>query len=181
MVRISKMGSTVSIYNETEVTLNIALSQAGPLYYQNFVKPGECFTAYVGKVWFTIDGRVWNGENEYKGIDVAQSIIDCTLQAVQLFMFIYKKNFAIEDVRQAATNLDVKSEVKKAYESDITRKLMLRLFNGSAIHSPGWYFGEDRHISISGGPNYVRVDGEEVLHEVDLNTINNTFVIKEKI
>lgn len=180
------MGSKVSIYNDTEVTLNIALSQVGPLYYQNFVRPGECFTADVGKVWFTIDGRVWNGENDYEGIDVAQSIIDCTLQAVQLFMILFKQHFALEAVGKAITTFDkksteVRSEVIEAHGSDNTRKLLMRLFDGSAIHSPGWYFGDDKRISISGGPKYVRVDDEEVSHKIDLDTINNTFLIKEKI
>lgn len=180
------MGSSVSIHNDTEVALNIALSQVGPLYYQNFVQPGECFTIDVGKVWFTIDGRVWNGENDYTGSEVANSIIDCTLRAVSLFMILFNGRRAIgSNVPETAgqcikTYTRMMSKAKSAYESDITKKLLLRLFNGSAIHSPGWYFGNERHISISGGPKYVSDEKNVTLHEIDLDTITAPFIINDR-
>lgn len=193
----------MSIHNDTEVILNIALSQVGPLYYQNFVKPGECVTFDVGKVWFTIDGRVWNGDNDYDGKEVARSIIECTLEAVALFMIVFgsgrnaitsgrvdetfyqamsevklfgKRQNVCEKLTQAI------SEVKHAHESEIMKKLMRRIFNGNAIHSPGWYVGNDRRISISGGPKYVSVDnGKEIMfHKIDVDTLNNPFVINDK-
>lgn len=183
-----KMGSAVSIHNDTEVKLNIALSQVGPLYYKNCIQPGECFTFDVGKVWFTVDGRVWNGENDYTGSEVASAIIDCTLQAVTLFMILFNGRLAIGtgNVTEAAaghcigTYTRMMSTAKSAYESDITKKLLLRLFDGNAIHSPGWYFGNDRHISISGGPKYVSGGINDMLHEIDLATINNPFVIEDR-
>lgn len=55
------MGSTASICNHTELILNVALSQLGPMYYENLLRPGMCMDREVGKVWFTVDGRVWNG------------------------------------------------------------------------------------------------------------------------
>lgn len=124
------------------------------------------------------------GDNEYNGGQVAQSIIDCTLQAVLLFMILFNQRSAIEAAGQARMLLgrksEIMSEVKEAYESDITNTLLMRLFNGNAIHSPGWYFGNDRHISISGGPKYVPVDDEEVSYKIDSKTINTPFVIKDR-
>ncbi|KAG4067088.1 hypothetical protein HA402_000079 [Bradysia odoriphaga] len=179
---VTKMGSTVSIYNDTDVALNIALCQVGPLHYQNLIQPGNCATFNVGKVWFTIEGRVWNGDNEYDGLQVSQSIIEATLAAVTIFMILFDKTRA----PIAAAEVGVKfakamNEVKMAHETETTNKLLLRLFNGKAINSPGWYFGNDRCISISGGPKYVRVnDSEIVFNKIDVDTLHNPFVIKDR-
>ena len=103
------MGSTVSIYNATNVTLDMALSQVGPLYYENMVLPGERFRRDVGKkvqntiikhkyfacshdhgkndfiitagkVWFTIEAKCYTGEDKaYSDWSVAKPIIDWSL------------------------------------------------------------------------------------------------------
>lgn len=180
----AKMGSSVSIHNNTEVKLNIALSQVGPLYYQNYVLPGDCATFHVGKVWFTIEGRVWNGDNEYNGIQVAQPIIDATLEAVIRFMIVLGivRNPSITFGRVGEEFTKAMGRAKFAHETDTTNKLLSRLFDGTAIHSPGWYFGNDRHISISGGPKYSSVvgDNENVEFDtIDVGTLNNRFIIEE--
>lgn len=124
--------------------------------------------------------------NDYTGSEVASAIIDCTLQAVTLFMILFKQRLAIgSNVTEAAghcigTYTQMISKAKSAYESDITKKLLLRLFDGNAIHSPGWYFGNDRHISISGGPKYVSDGKNDMLHEIDLETITNPFIIEDR-
>lgn len=177
------MGSTISIHNDTEVTLNIALSQVGPLYYQNCIAPGQCATFDVGKVWFTIEGRVWNGENEYNGNEIARSIINCTLEAIAVFMIIFNvQRNAITFGRTAELLGKAMSEVKIAHETDVTNQLLKRLFDGRAINSPGWYCGYDRHVSISGGPKYVSVgdEGKVEFHKIDVDTLNNPFTINEK-
>lgn len=178
------MGSSVTIFNDTDVILNIALSQIGPLYYENAVQPGQCAKFTVGKVWFTVEGRVWNGDNEYDGIQVARPIIDATLEAVMIFMLILTNGRnAIGYVGRVGEKLaQAKSEVKAAHESDTTNNLLQRLFNGSAINSPGWYFGNDRCISISGGPKYVSVvDEDNDFHKIDVNTLHNSFEIKDRL
>lgn len=175
------MGSSVSIQNNTEVRLNIALSQVGPLYYRNLVSPGECATFHVGKVWFTIEGRVWNGDNEYDGKQVAWPIIDATIEVVLHLMVLLgiRRNGAIDLGHASELFSRRKSEAKIAHETNTTNKLLTRLFNEKAIHSPGWYFGQDRRISISGGPKYVDDDENGEFHNIDLNTLNNPFVIEE--
>ena len=71
------MGSSISIRNATEVPLNISLKQLGPLYYKNEVKPGEEVTWDVGKVWFTIEAKISNG-NAYRERDRVIPIVLAT-------------------------------------------------------------------------------------------------------
>lgn len=60
------MGASVSICNLTAVIINIALKQVSPLYYENKVFPGNCATFQTGRVWFTVEARIWaNGSNDY--------------------------------------------------------------------------------------------------------------------
>lgn len=49
------MGSTVSIINESNVPINIALRQIGVLDWKNEVKPGETRVFKCGRVWFTVE------------------------------------------------------------------------------------------------------------------------------
>lgn len=70
------MGATVSICNLTNVILNVALLQIGPLYFQNKVLPGDCVDFKTGRVWFTVEVKVWkNGTNNYnnaqRGLPIA--------------------------------------------------------------------------------------------------------------
>ncbi len=58
------MGSTVSICNATNLLINIFLSQVVDLYYEFKVKPNECMTRSVGKVWFTVKAEIWCDDNE---------------------------------------------------------------------------------------------------------------------
>jgi hypothetical protein len=69
------MGSTVSICNATNLLINIFLSQVEDLYYEFKVKPNECMTRSVGKVWFTIKAEIWCDDNEvdclgYQGFSI---------------------------------------------------------------------------------------------------------------
>ncbi len=80
---ILAMGTTASICNATNIILNIALSQVGPLHYQNRVMPGECWKQPVGKVWFTIDATLYTGkENIYTDWSVAKPIVSWSLIGV---------------------------------------------------------------------------------------------------
>jgi hypothetical protein len=56
------MGGSMSIVNETNVSLNIALKQVTPLYYQNSVKPGETMYKDTGAVHLTVEAIVDLGE-----------------------------------------------------------------------------------------------------------------------
>lgn len=84
------MGSTVSICNATNIILNLALSQVGPLYYQNNVKPGECMKRDVGKVWYTIKANVYTGqENVYNDWSVAKPIVGYSIAGKSQENFIH--------------------------------------------------------------------------------------------
>jgi len=74
------MGSAASICNATNIILNLALSQVGPLYYQNRVMPGECWKQGVGKVWFTVDASLYTGKEDiYTDWSVARPITSWSL------------------------------------------------------------------------------------------------------
>src|SRR5436190_23618455 len=57
------MGGSMSITNETNVPLNIALKQITPLYYQNSVNPGETMYRDTGAVHFTVEAIIDLGEH----------------------------------------------------------------------------------------------------------------------
>lgn len=49
-------GSSISVRNETEITLRVELTVLLP-YYSGEVKPGETFKVETGAVWFTVEVR----------------------------------------------------------------------------------------------------------------------------
>jgi hypothetical protein len=76
------MGSTVSIF--TNVALNIALRQITALYYENKVNPGERMVKTVAKAHFTIEARVYSGDNHYTDMDNIVPIAMISLGFVSL-------------------------------------------------------------------------------------------------
>ena len=70
------MGASVSICNLTFIAVNVALKHLGPLYYSNHLMPSDCVTFKPGKVWFTVEVRVWkNGTNDYTDAMAALPIV----------------------------------------------------------------------------------------------------------
>ena len=79
------MGASVSICNLTNVIINVALRHAAPLHYQNLVVPGNCTSMKPGRVWFTVEARVWrNGTNDYNDAQVALPIAGAALHQLLL-------------------------------------------------------------------------------------------------
>lgn len=68
------MGITISITNETEFALNVALRHVSPLYYENNLKPGGTMLRRVGKVHFFIEARVFDGRHIYCDTDNVKTI-----------------------------------------------------------------------------------------------------------
>lgn len=68
------MGATVSVCNLTLITINVALKQLGPIYYVNQLEPDGCASFKTGRVWFTIEAKIFNRyqSNDY---DLSQSVI----------------------------------------------------------------------------------------------------------
>lgn len=70
------MGASVSVCNLTLIAVNVALKHLGPLYYSNQLMPNDCVTFKPGKVWFTVEVRVWkNGTNDYTDAMAALPIV----------------------------------------------------------------------------------------------------------
>lgn len=77
------MGASVSVCNLTFIAVNVALKQLGPLYFTNQLMPQDCVTFKPGKVWFTVEARVWkNGNNDYTNAMAALPIVGL-VQGVQ--------------------------------------------------------------------------------------------------
>ncbi|KAK0557700.1 hypothetical protein OC846_000267 [Tilletia horrida] len=59
----------IRIVNDTQVPLHIALTQVGPLHWQNNVEPGQTAVLKPGPVFFTIQARIARGvNNEYDNL-----------------------------------------------------------------------------------------------------------------
>lgn len=66
------MGATVSVTNQSDVPVNIAVKQVGVLYWKNYVLPGETVCWDLGRVWVTIEAIVDNeldGRTRYRELD----------------------------------------------------------------------------------------------------------------
>ena len=69
------MGGALTVCNRSNVPLHISLDQAGPLFYENHVLPGECMHRDVGRVWFTINAKLATQANEISDGKVAMPIV----------------------------------------------------------------------------------------------------------
>lgn len=67
------MGSSISVVNELEFPIHVALAHLGPVHRVKYLKRGEKSTLKTGKVWFTV--RVYAGtrENERYVNEAAQA------------------------------------------------------------------------------------------------------------
>ncbi len=67
------MGGGISVCNKTGVEVIVALSQVGPLHWIR-VRPGETKKINCGKVWFTVNAKLWDG-SEPSDWDVAKPFV----------------------------------------------------------------------------------------------------------
>lgn len=134
--------------------LNIALSQVGPLHYQNEIHPGQCFETTVGKVWFSVEGRIWNGENDYTYEDVALPIVNTIILSLSIGYAAIGAAIgsAAAGVESAAVEVAGTTQVLNFFGRGlaVVGSVTEQLTDG--LRSPGWYFGNDRRICITGGP-----------------------------
>lgn len=139
------MGSTISICNATNIILNLALAQIGPLYYENKVLPGECWKVKTGKSFFTVNANFYTGEdNIYTDWSVAKPIIETSLYALGF------GTFAIGGAAGVAIGgtLQVGGVVMDLTKSDVVKIVNEKL----SEKSPGWDMTNDRTIYVKGGP-----------------------------
>jgi hypothetical protein len=146
------MGATISVCNYTNLILNICLKQAFPLYINNQLLPGQNLTRNVGKVWFTIEAKVWNGENDYNSVNVDKIISWIAIGA--------KVGGATKRIMHSETNIPT-TEKTAVYQSgntyitfnknDLSRVSELRQWLKRIVSKKGVY-GKTRKIAITGGP-----------------------------
>ncbi|KAE8250994.1 hypothetical protein A4X13_0g4215 [Tilletia indica] len=76
---------TIKIINATQVPLHIALTQVGPLHWQNDVEPQGTAVLKPGPVFFTIEARIARGaDNEYDRLQCFVPIAIVTVSVVTL-------------------------------------------------------------------------------------------------
>jgi hypothetical protein len=78
------MGGTLTVCNRSNVPLHVSFDQAGPLYYENFLQPGQCMTRELGRVWFTVIACLASIENAINDGHVAMPIVACVVGSVAL-------------------------------------------------------------------------------------------------
>lgn len=78
------MGQTVSIVNETNVFLHVSLKHIGPVFYRNYLAPGQRWTRKVPLGWYTVEAKLALSNNEYTKSQVAKPIIACTAAGIVL-------------------------------------------------------------------------------------------------
>lgn len=105
------MGASVSICNLTLIAVNVALKHLGPLYYSNHLMPGDCVTFKPGKVWFTVEARVWkNGTNDYTDAMAALPVVGLN-QAVGAIVGAANAGRMIEQLKEDRKVFVNKTEV----------------------------------------------------------------------
>ncbi|RWS31973.1 hypothetical protein B4U80_12996, partial [Leptotrombidium deliense] len=157
---LHKMGSTVSICNHSFLVLNIALSQIGPLYYENNVQPGECMVRKVGKVWYRVEARPDMYVNRYTDKDVALPIIESVLAAFTAGATVVVAGDMLSVITitgpfLAMLPMDKMNLLEKLI--DLTKTLVMGINKditkgGPIVWSDGWYFGHSKHLNIINGP-----------------------------
>ena len=71
------MGGSISVCNKSNVPIHVSLDQVGPLYYKNFLAPGETWTQSTGRVWFTINSRLASPGKPFSTSDVVLPTATC--------------------------------------------------------------------------------------------------------
>ncbi|OXA60227.1 uncharacterized protein LOC110842607 [Folsomia candida] len=162
------MGSTVSICNNSTCILNMAMKQITPLYYENEMQPGQCIEREVGKVWFTLEAKLWNGENGYDTFqDIVFPITIITLTALTLLAGgIASASFlaSLAGISSTAGKLFLIGKVIIAAGASTTAKQIVQDWvSRSALSVHGLYMGYDRTFLITGGPTCYLADGFQVV------------------
>lgn len=127
-----KTCSKVAVYNSTNVVLNIAISQNGPLYWSNRVYPGHWVIFNVRKVqseeWFEVETKLWAATNEFYRFEAVSAIM--------------------KKADRPARNLN-----------GVSLSNVIRIFGSKLISifkfgkfSNKWKFASDKILIISGGP-----------------------------
>ncbi|CAL8069573.1 unnamed protein product [Orchesella dallaii] len=148
------MWSTVTIINETNCILNVALKLATPLYYENKVMPGQSVVRKVGKVLFTLEAKLWNGENTYdevRDIIAPLTMISSAALSGARGLAAMASGHAAEEMK----NRQVFSMGKVLLPEGVSEETQTTIktwITDAAVREHGYFMGTDRTIRIAGGP-----------------------------
>nr|CAG8599239.1 11359_t:CDS:1 [Entrophospora candida] len=166
------MGGSMSIVNETNVPLNVALKQLTPLYYQNSMKPGETMYRNTGAVHWTVEAFVdWGENSQYSDW---QSIIPIGLLSLGIVMTatgavigVIGALGAFSGLASAETLFVAGTWLLRFGTGTVavtgTKQSLESFLRNGSVSSAGWYAGYNHKLAIRGGPDYAIVDGKKVL------------------
>lgn len=122
----------------------------------------------VGKVWFTLEAKLWNGENGYDTFqDIVFPITIITLTALTLLAGgIASASFlaSLAGISSTAGKLFLIGKVIIAAGASTTAKQIVQDWvSRSALSVHGLYMGYDRTFLITGGPTCYLADGFQVV------------------
>jgi len=159
---------TITIINDTNCILNIALKTVTPFAFENRVMPGFQCTKRVPRFVYTIEARVWTGNNEFKiGKDIVEPVAFVALTAASLTTAVASRAaliaarapaWAARVVRVGRPMLQLGRAVLVAKTGDKVRQ---DLTSNPAIRSHGWNFTKSRVLAIRGGPAVSIVESDD--------------------
>ncbi|TGO80138.1 hypothetical protein BELL_0014g00270 [Botrytis elliptica] len=168
----------IYIHNRTCLPLSLALTQVGPLYYENNVLPGHSMKRHVGSVHFTIQAKVFNRttESKFDEKDNILPILGLTIGALTLgaggALVAATGATVLASVAGigaglgssvavpawSATAIAIGSPIVQAGTmvgvGTTAGMVMSNMKDGKkVVDSMGWYMGfSERHFYIGGGP-----------------------------
>ncbi|CAG8561071.1 2189_t:CDS:2 [Ambispora gerdemannii] len=148
------MGGSMSITNETNVSLNIALKQMTPLYYQNDVKPGETMYRSTGAVHFTIEANIdYARRHQYSKM---RKFVPITLLSLGSLLTLGSL-LAVANVGMPVWFIKV---LMALGQISVGGGMAYReLSKNASLSSHGWYAGYNHRLAIRGGPKVVEING----------------------
>lgn len=122
----------------------------------------------VGKVWFTLEARLWNGENGYDTFqDIVFPITVITLTALTVIAGgLASASFlaTVAGITSTAGKLFVIGKVIIAAGASTAAKQVIQDWvSRRALSVHGLYMGYDRTFLITGGPKCYVADGFQIV------------------
>lgn len=149
----------ITIINDTNCILNISLKTIAPLFFENRLLPGHCVIKRVPRFVYTVEARVWTGNNDYSLVN--ETIIPGT------FLALTALSFAASTASRTALVLSrspawVSRALKvgrplfqigrAVFATRVSKEVLSSLVSGAAIRSHGRNCTRKKTFAIRGGP-----------------------------
>lgn len=170
----------VTVVNHTNCILNIAFKTITPLAFENQVMPGQTFRKRIGKFWYTIEARVWTGNNNYNAIrDTVVPISIVVITAASFAASAVIRSMAIVTRAPAWVSRAMvagrtlftwgRSAAVLKGSTNIAKAIMTQ----AAIKDHGNRCFTDRNFVIKGGPDANVVIGDDGLPHLYMDITEN--------